>query len=392
MTHAEAQRASIRPERLKDLLIELIKIDSLSRKERDVAMRLKREMEELGAKVFIDDAGEKVGGNVGNVIAHFSGNTRNAQPLLLSAHMDTVVPGEGIAPILDGDILRTDGRTVLGGDDKSGVAIICEVLRVIKENRIPSSDIDVVFTICEEAGLIGAKCLDVKHLRARTGLVLDSDSVGFLFTKAPAANRLEFRVHGLEAHAGMCPEKGINAIKVAAEGIAQMQLGRIDHETTANIGVIEGGIAVNIVPNRVTLLGKARSLSEEKLVRQTEHMKHCLEEAAARHSLDIDGKRYEARVEAMVERDYDGMDVPESAPIVQLVHAAANNLKLEVKTLATGGGCDANIFNKKGLVVANLSTGMRDIHTVKEWLDLKDLYLSARIVLEIVKLNAAQNA
>ena len=377
----------INQERLKNLLIELIKIDSLSRKERDVAMRLKREMEELGATVFIDDAGEKVGGNVGNLIAHFAATAPGARPLLLSAHMDTVVPGEGVVPILDGDILHSDGRTVLGGDDKSGVAIICEVLRVIKENRLPSSDIDVVFTICEEAGLIGAKCLDVSRLRARMGLVLDSDAVGILFTKAPAANRMEFRVHGLEAHAGVCPEKGVNAIKVAAEGIAQMTLGRIDHETTANIGVIEGGMAVNIVPNSVILKGEARSHSAEKLDRQTQHMLRCLEEAAARHSLAVDGKQFTARIEAKIERDYDCMNVPDGAPIVRLVQAAAKNLNVEVKTLATGGGCDANVLNQKGLEVANLSTGMRDIHTVKEWLDLKDLNLSAQMVLEVVRLN-----
>jgi len=382
----------IQQERLKNLLIELIKIDSLSRKERDVALRLKREMEDLGATVAIDDAGEKVGGNVGNLIAHFPGTAAGAAPLLLSAHMDTVVPGEGIVPILDGDLLRTDGRTVLGGDDKSGVAIICEALRVIKENRIPCGPVDVVFTICEEAGLIGAKCLDVSRLRARTGLVLDSDSIGFLFTKAPAANRMEFRVHGLEAHAGVCPEKGINAIQVAAEGIAPMRLGRIDHETTANLGVVEGGMAVNIVPNLVTLRGEARSHSQEKLERQTEHMRRCLEEAAARHVLELDGKRHAARVEAKIERDYDRMDVPDSAPIVKLVHAAAKSLHLEVKTQATGGGCDANVLNQKGLVVANLATGMREIHTVNEWLDLKDLYVSAQMVLEIVRLNAAQDS
>ncbi len=379
----------INPERLKNLLIELIKIDSLSRKEYDVAMRLKREMEDLGAQVSIDDAGERVGGNVGNLIAHFTGTAPEAMPILLSAHMDTVVPGEGIVPILDGDILRTDGRTVLGGDDKSGVAIICEVLRVIKENRFPCSDVDVVFTICEEAGLIGAKCLDVSQLRARTGLVLDSDSVGFLFTKAPAANRMEFQVHGLEAHAGVCPEKGVNAIKVAADGIAQMSLGRIDHETTANIGVIEGGMAVNIVPNSVILRGEARSHSQEKLDRQTEHMLRCLQDSAARHTLEVGGARFTASVEAKIERDYDRMDVSDGAPIVQLVRAAAKNLRVEVKTLATGGGCDANVLNQKGLEVANLSTGMREIHTVKEWLDLKDLNLSAQMVLEVVRLNAA---
>jgi tripeptide aminopeptidase len=379
----------INQERIRNLLIELIKIDSLSRKEYAVAMRLKRELEELGATVVIDDAGEKVGGTVGNVIAHFPGTVPGARPLLLSAHMDTVVPGEGITPVLDGDILRTDGRTVLGGDDKSGVAIICEVLRIIKENRITSSDIDVVFTICEEAGLIGAKCLDVKRLRARTGLVLDSDSVGFLFTKAPAANRMEFQVFGLEAHAGVCPEKGISAVQVAAEGIAQMKLGRIDNETTANIGLIEGGMAVNIVPNSVVLRGEARSHREDKLDRQTKHMLQCLEEAAARHNLELGGKRYSAKVTAKVERDYDLMDVPDDAPIVRLVQAAANNLRVELKTLATGGGCDANVLNHKGLEVANLSTGMREIHTVNEWLDLKDLYLSAQMVLEIVRLNAA---
>jgi tripeptide aminopeptidase len=379
----------INQERLKNFLIELIKIDSLSRKEYAVAMRLKAELEELGAAVTIDDAGEKVGGSVGNVIAHFPGTASSAPPLLLSAHMDTVVPGEDITPVLDGDILRTDGRTVLGGDDKSGVAIICEVLRVVKENRIPSSDIDVVFTICEEAGLLGAKCLDVERLRARTGLVLDSDSVGFLFTKAPAANRIEFRVFGLEAHAGVCPERGISAVQVAAEGIAHMKLGRIDHETTANIGLITGGMAVNIVPNSVVLRGEARSHREDKLDRQTKHMLECLEQAAARHTLEIDGKRYGAKVSAKIERDYDQMDVPDSAAIVQLVHMAAKNLRVELKTLATGGGCDANVLNHKGLEVANLSTGMREIHTVNEWLDLKDLNLSAQMVLEILRLNAS---
>lgn len=379
--------AVIQQERLKNLLIELIKIDSPSRKEQAIAVRLKREMEELGARVWIDNAGEKVGGNSGNVIAHFSGNAPGAAPMLLSAHMDTVMPGEGVTPVLEGTILRTDGRTVLGGDDKSGVAIICEVLRVMREAQLPCGDIDVVFTICEEAGLLGAKHLDASRLRARTGLVLDSDSVGFLFTRAPAANRLEFEIEGLAAHAGMCPEKGINAIQIAAQAIAKMRLGRIDSETTANLGVIQGGSAVNIVPDSVQLGGEARSHSEEKLEQQTRHMLDCLEEAASRFALDLDGKRYTGKVTARIQRKYDRMDVAEGARIVQLVCRAARNLGMEVKTTATGGGCDANVLNKKGLQVANLATGMREIHTVHEWLDLNDLYISAQIVLETVRLN-----
>ena len=381
----------INHERLKNLLLELIKIDSLSRKEYHIAMRLKRELEDLGAKVWIDDAGGKVGGNVGNLIAHFSGNQGGARPLLLSAHMDTVVPGEGVTPILDGDILRTDGRTVLGGDDKSGLAIICEILRAIREDGVPCGDIDIVFTICEEVGLIGAKFLDIGQLRARTGLVLDSDSLGFLVTKAPASNRIEFRVRGREAHAGVCPETGINAIKVAAEGIGQMKLGRIDQETTANIGIIEGGMAVNIVPNEVVLKGEARSHDDEKLALQTQHMVRCLEEAAARSTLELNGERFNASVEAKINRSYERMAVPDDAPVVQLVRAAAKNVNVALKLFATGGGCDANVFNQKGLMVANLSTGMREIHTVNEWLDLKDLYLSAQMVLETVRLNAVNS-
>lgn len=378
----------IQQDRLKELLIELVKIDSLSRKEHAIAMRLKRELEELGGEVWMDGAGEKVGGNAGNLIAHFRGNVPRADPLLLSAHMDTVVPGEGVVPVLEGNILRSDGRTVLGGDDKSGIAIICEVLRVVREKSLPRSDIDVVFTICEEAGLLGAKCLDVSRFRARRGLVLDSDSVGFLFTRAPAANRMEFHIHGLEAHAGVCPERGISAIQVAAEGIAKMRLGRVDKETTANIGLISGGMAVNIIPNSVRLKGEARSHNEETLERQSRHMLQCLEEAASRHVLEVDGKRYQAHVEAKIDRDYDRMEIADGSPIVRLVRTAGRNLGVDVKTMATGGGCDANVLNKKGLEVANLSTGMREIHTVKEWLDLNDLYISAQMVLEIVRLNA----
>ncbi len=324
------------------------------------------------------------------MIARFHGNSPGSEPIFLSAHMDTVVPGEGVVPVLEGNILRSDGRTVLGGDDKSGVAIICEALRAIRENNIPSSDIDVVFTICEEAGLLGARYLDVSRLRARFGLVLDSDSVGFLFTKGPAANHLDFKIRGLEAHAGVCPENGISAIQVAALGISRMRLGRIDNETTANIGLIDGGMAVNIVPNAVHLKGEARSHNEEKLKQQTQHMIQCLEEAASSYSTEIDGKQFKVTVEPTVKRQYDHMDVPDEAPIVKLVHAAARSLGINVQTLATGGGCDANILNKRGLEVANLSTGMRDIHTVKEWLDLNDLTTSAQMVFEILRLNAVK--
>src|SRR5215212_8244801 len=377
----------INQERIKNLLLELVQIDSISRKERDVAERIKKYCEEMGAEVEIDDAGEKVGGNSGNVIARFAGSIPEAEHIMMSAHMDTVVPGEGVKPIVEGDIIRTDKTTVLGGDDKSGCAVIIETIRCLKEQDIPHTDIEAVFSICEEVGLLGAKHLDVSKIRSKYGIVFDSDDPGFLFTKGPSANHLEFKVYGLESHAGVAPEDGISAIKIAAEALHNMKLFRIDEETTANIGVIKGGEATNIITNLVTLLGEARSLDDAKLDAQTRHIIKCCEDAAAKYEVTVDGVTTKARVESHVTREYHAMDVSDDSRVVRLVKEAAARMGLEVKTLASGGGCDANIFNKRGIECANLGTGMRAIHTVKEWLDVKDMYASAEMTLEIMRLN-----
>jgi tripeptide aminopeptidase len=383
--------ARIDKARLRDLLLELVRIDSHSKKERDVAQRLEREMNALGAeRIVYDDAGEKVGGNSGNLIALFAGTAPSARPLLLSAHMDTVAPGEGVKPVVDGDVIRSDGTTVLGGDDKSGVSIVCEVLRVLRERNIPHGPIDVVFTICEESALLGARNLDVTALRARTGVVLDSDSPGFLFTRAPGANAIEVRVHGLAAHAGMAPEKGLSALRIASEAIAAMRLGRIDEETTANLGLVRGGTGVNVVPNLVEIRGEARSHDDAKLAAQTEHMRECFESAAARHRVTVDGVTTQARVEFKATREYEAMNVPDASPIVRLIVAAGERRRSRVTVTGMGGGCDANILNRRGFEVANLGTGMREIHTVKEWLDVNDMVLAAEVLLEAIALNAAQ--
>ncbi|MCC6847601.1 MAG: M20/M25/M40 family metallo-hydrolase [Deltaproteobacteria bacterium] len=375
-------------DRLTALFLELVRIDSHSRQEKAIAERLAAELRTLGAEVWFDDAGARVGGSTGNVLARLRGPAAVA-PLLLSAHMDTVVPGEGVKPVLDGDTIRSDGTTVLGGDDKSGCAIVCEVLRALRDDRIPHGDVEVAFTICEEVGLLGAKHLDVSALTARAGLVLDSDAPGYLFTRAPASNRLVFEVHGLEAHAGMAPEKGINAIQVAAEGVAAMRLGRIDEETTANIGLVGGGSAVNVVPKLVRLEGEARSHDEAKLSAQCAAMRSALETAAARHVITVDGRAARARVESTIERSYDAMAVPDAAPIVQLVLRAAATLGHHVESAPMGGGCDANVLNRRGFQVANLGTGMRDIHTVKEWLRVSDMVRTAEVIVEMLRLHAA---
>ncbi len=377
-------------ERLTKLLLELVRIDSLSRRERKIALRLKRELEELGAEVEFDHAGKEVGGDTGNLIAKFHGNSPSAAPILLVAHMDTVPPGEGVKPIVDGSVIRSDGTTVLGADDKSGVAIICEVVRSLKEHDVSFGDIEVVFTICEEVGPLGVLHLDVSRLRARSALVVDGEMLGDLQTRAPAAYTLEFRVHGLEAHAGLCPECGISAIKVAAEAIAEMRLGRIDHETTANIGVIRGGLATNVVPSSVLVQGEARSHDAHKLEAQVRYMQQCFMEAARRHRLELDGKTHDARVDATAQLDFPAMNVPYDSQIVQTVLKSAEKLGISMKPVTSGGGSDANALNARGISTVALGTGTRNIHTTGEYVEIEEMVKAAELVAEIVRTIAVE--
>ena len=378
----------IDPARMKDEFLELAGISSLSRREGAIARRLESILKGMGASVEVDDAGEKIGGETGNLLARFTGTKAGVPPFLLSAHMDTVGPAEKIHLVVDGDIVRTDRTTVLGGDDKAGIVAIFEAIRVLRERDIPHGDIEVVLSICEETGLLGAKHFDTGRIRAKRGLVLDVDGVCELITRAPAANGLSFTVTGLEAHAGVCPERGMSAIQIASEAIAGMKLGRVDEETTANLGVIQGGLSTNIVPTRVVIHGEARSLEVAKLEAQTQHMRARFEEAVARHSIRLEQNEHQARVEVKVERQYERLDIADSAPVVMLVASATRGLGWTFKARATGGGSDANVYATRGIEVANLGCGMRDIHTVNEWVDLKDLHTTASIVLETVRLNA----
>jgi tripeptide aminopeptidase len=379
----------INRERMTDAFCELVRIDSHSKEEREVAYYLKGALEAIGCEVRMDDAGEKVGGNAGNIIARLPGTKSGAAPLLLSAHMDTVPPGKGVAPVRENGRIRSGGTTVLGGDDKSGLAVILETLRVVRESSVPCGDLEIAFTICEEIGLLGAKHLDVKALRSTQGFVLDSPDASTLFTRSPSADRFEFVVHGLEAHAGMAPENGISAVRVAAEAIAAMPIGRVDPQTTSNVVIVEGGFATNVVPNRCVVRGEARSLADAALDATTAAIRRSFQDAASRATATVDGKLHRAWVEEQCSREYQRMNVADDAPIVKLLMKAATNVGATLRTASIGGGCDANVFNLRGIESVNFGTGMREIHTVNEWLDLEDFYRCAAVVLECVRLNAA---
>lgn len=373
-------------------LMEIIKIDSPSKKEKLVALKLQEDMEQLGAECIYDDAGSKVGGNIGNLLVKVKGNSEEIPAFFLSSHMDTVSPGEGIKPWIENGKMKSDGTTILGADDKSGVSIIVEIIRTLKEQNIPHGDIEIAFTICEEIGLLGAKYFDVSGLNAHHGIVLDSSTPDRLVLKCPSSDILTIRLHGVEAHAGLCPEKGINAIQIASKAISNMNIGRIDHETTANIGIIQGGTATNIVPNLITVTGEVRSHNNEKLDREVKHICDCFHQAAEQHSVSINGTKKTPVVDIDINHVYRKMDVSSSAEITQLVDKAVSNLNYTIEHHTTGGGCDANYFNKKGLECVNLGTGMYELHTVNEYLVLDEFYRSADIVLETLKLNAISSS
>nr|WP_031515149.1 M20/M25/M40 family metallo-hydrolase [Desulfofalx alkaliphila] len=366
----------INRERLVEEFLQLVQIDSPSGDEWEIAAILKGKLESLSCEVYEDDAGKEVGASAGNLIAKLPGSGKG--PLLLfSAHMDTVEPGRGIKPLIKDGVIYSSGDTVLGADDKAGIAAILEAVRVIQEKKIAHGGLEIVFSIWEEGGLRGVKALDYSKLNAKMGYVLDSDGEpGTIITSAPMQNSLVATFKGRAAHAGQSPEKGINSIQVASRAIARMKLGRIDEDTTANIGIIRGGKATNIVPEVTVIEGEARSKSPDKLEAQTKHMCEVMQQEA-----DAAG----AEVDIRVDKEYDLINIDHRHQVVQYAVSAARNLGLEPQYKHTGGGSDANVLNGKGIYCTILGIGMNQVHTTQENIAIDDLCKVAAMVVEIVK-------
>lgn len=359
-------------------------IDSPSYQEAEIAAYLEGRFRRLGATIIFDDAGPKIGAQSGNLIARLDGSKAGA-PLLLSVHMDTVTPAKNVAPVLDNGVFTSAGETILGADDKAGVAEVIEALEVLKEQRIPHVPLEIVVTVCEEQGLLGAKHLDFSLITAKQGVALDTTGVDIVINRAPAANRFKVDIFGLEAHAGVCPEQGISAIQLAARAIARMPLGRIDAETTANIGTIEGGLASNIVPRQVSLHGEVRSHSAEKLRRQSELIVKILEEEVANAAIVVNGESKRASIALELKEDFPLMQVAEDAPILQLIRDAGEALDRPQEIRAAGGGSDANIFNGQGIDMVILATGMDKVHTVNEQVKVDDMVNVSELLVEIIR-------
>lgn len=339
---------------------------------------------DLGFECEYDDAGDKVGGDVGNLIAFKKGSVPDAPAIFFSAHFDTVEPTPGMEPIVDGDVIRTDGRTILGADDKCGLAPILEAMRLLDEQEIPHGDLQLLLTICEEIGLVGAKHLDPARIKAEFGYVLDAGPpVGSFVYSAPTQDIFEVWIHGTPAHAGAQPEDGTSAVLIAARAIARMKLGRVDHETTANVGIIEGGTATNIIPAECYLKCEARSRSQAKLDTQRDAMiAYFREEAEAAG----------ASVEVKIEHAYSTYELSMADPVLTVGMAAAEQIGLEALLRVTGGGADANIFNAAGFPTTVLGCGMQNIHRHDEFVHISDMVKSTQLVVSIVQAAAEHRA
>ena len=368
---------TVNQERLVQTFLELVRQNTPPRQEKAASEIGRRILDGLGFTCEYDDAGEKVGGTVGNLIAFKKGTLPDAPPIFFSAHFDTVEPTPGLEPIIEGDVIRSGGDTILGADDKCGMAPILEAMRILDEQSIPHGDIQLLLTICEEIGLVGAKHLDPSRIKARFGYVLDAGPpVGSLVYSAPTQDIFEVWIHGKPAHAGAQPEDGVSAVLVAARAVARMKLGRIDHETTANVGVIQGGTATNIIPAECYLRCEARSRNQAKLDRQRQHMIACFQEEAAAAGITLDVKN---------ENAYQAYELGMDDPVLTVGMAASERIGLEPLLRVTGGGADANVFNANGVPTTVLGCGMQNIHRHDEFVYVSDMVKSTQLVVSIVE-------
>ncbi|MDO5695467.1 MAG: M20/M25/M40 family metallo-hydrolase [Eubacteriales bacterium] len=364
-------------ERIIKRFTDYVKITSPSRKEAGFANVLMNELRACGCTVFMDNAGEAVDGNCGNLIA-YKGGSLPGDPILFSAHMDTVTPCEHIEPQIDDGIFRSAGDTILSGDDKAGVVAILEALHYLNEHDIPHRNLEIVFTICEEVGLLGSKHLDVDRLFAKTAYVLDGDGApGAVTVQSPAHGFIRADFTGLAKHAGLEPENGISAIQMAADAISRMTLLRIDSETSANVGTIHGGAADNIVAESCTATFEARSLDNDKVKIQMAKMKDILKQSAERFGGNVD-------IHAVIE--YPAIALQEEDPVLIRFRAACEEAGFTYRPESSGGGADASNFVQHGIPAATVGVGMKNVHSVDEYLAVQDLLDSVRLTVALMRL------
>ncbi|QDW98754.1 M20/M25/M40 family metallo-hydrolase [Staphylococcus agnetis] len=367
----------INQQRLIQTFLELVQIDSETGHEGRIQPILNKKFEALGLEVKEDNAKALTNFGANNLICTLKATENNRDKIYFTAHMDTVEPGQNVKPIIKEDgYIYSDGTTVLGADDKAGLAVILEVLEVIRTHQLPHGQIQFVITVGEESGLVGAKALDASLLDSEYGFALDAAvPVGDITIGAPYQMKMHAEIHGKKAHAST-PKKGISAINIAAKAISQMKLGQIDEETTANIGSFNGGGPTNVVTDLVHIWAEARSHDEAKINAQTAHMKETFINVA---------KHYHAQAQVESEISYPGFKIEETEKVYQIAKEASLALGFEAHTSIGGGGSDGSIINQFGIPTVILGVGYEFIHTTEERISKQSLYDLARYVMKIIE-------
>jgi len=362
--------------RLLNEFLALVQIDSETKQERQIADYLTRKLSDLGLDVFEDDTAKSTGHTAGNLIGYLKGTKENVEVIMLNCHMDTVAPGNGVKPAIKDGYVVSDGTTILGADDKAGIAALLEALQVLKENKLPHGDIQVIITIGEETSLTGASALNPNHLKAKYGYALDTGGkVGSIKASAPAHATFDVDVFGKTAHAGVAPENGVSAIQIAAVAIAKLPLGRIDEETTANIGSFEAKGPLNVVTDYTRVRAEARSFNKDKLEQQLSLMKEAFETAAN----ELNG-----RVDIKTNLTFPNFNLDENDPVIKIAKRAAEKIGRSCDLIKAGGGSDANIFNGYGVPTGILTCGYELIHTTEERMPIKELNKLTEMTLAII--------
>lgn len=359
--------------------IEFVKIDSESLNEKKFVEFLINKFKTLKPdKIIIDEAGKSIKGNTGNLIIKFNGKgkSKNFKPLLLAGHLDTVKPGVNITPVLKNNFVVTDNNTILGADDKVAVVSIFHALKNIISDNKDHPPLEILFTVAEEIGLLGAKHLNIKNIKSKYAYVFDADGkIGTIITKAPTHITFKVSIFGKEAHAGINPESGKNSIKIAAEIISKIQIGKIAEHTTANIGIIQGGIANNIVPKYTEFQGEFRSINENNLTKMKKELNNIINETKKKHKVKIN-------ISYSIE--YKKMNVPEKSVLIKNF---VNTIKLFNRKhfiKATTGGSDASILNKKGIETVNIGVEFINPHSVKEKIKTSTLYSLTALIENLI--------
>jgi len=370
----------INKKRMIDDFIELASIDAESLHEYDLSMALQKKFAAVGVSLQEDDIAEKIGGNAGNLLGRLEGEP-GINPIFFMGHMDRVKPGNNVKPIYQDEIIKSSGDTVLGADDLIACVALLEACRIIGAEKLDHPAIEMIFTVAEEVGLQGAKNFDFAGLQSDFGFAIDSDGpIGTIVVQGGYHFSIRAEITGKTAHAGIEPEKGISAIKVASDAISKMRLGRIDDATTANIGTINGGTAANIIPGKIVMEGEVRSLERDKAQAIAEEMRQHLEKAAG---------TYHASVNIEIDESYAGFIIDDTEPVFVLAEKAAKMVGINPIKKSSCGGSDVNIVNASGKRAVNLGAGYKKIHSTYEFIAVSDMVSLTQYILAIITQAAA---